>query len=136
MQLTKAFFLIALSLFSVTIKAQAPTDAEWQTYFSNFKAAVATANPESLWDYMLYPVPGNEVDQQTFDANYETYFPQEARTAITNFENADLKILSNYLSSISTNDDQLIEMEIDRSEFPSIYLFGRVEDSIFLLDIK
>ncbi|MEQ8715367.1 MAG: hypothetical protein RIC80_20270, partial [Cyclobacteriaceae bacterium] len=122
MQLTKALFLIALSLFSVTLKAQAPTDAEWQNYFSNFKAAVATANPESLWDYMLYPIPGNGVDQQTFDANYDTYFPQEARTAIAAFENQNLELVNNYLSE-PTNDGKLIKMELNTSNFPSTYFF-------------
>ncbi len=136
MKLTKALFLIALSLFTGSLKAQAPTDAEWQTCFSNFKAAVATANPESLWDYMLYPIPGNAVDQQTFDANYDTYFPQEARTAIAAFDNQDLELVDNYLSSITTNDGQLIKMELNQPGFPTAYFFGRVEDTIYLLDIK
>ncbi|MEQ9298931.1 MAG: hypothetical protein RIF33_10225 [Cyclobacteriaceae bacterium] len=132
--------IITISLLSVLsfgkTLAQAPTDSEWMNFWENFRGAVNTGVPEKVWDYMIFPIPGNGVDQESFLVDFGTYFPQSALIGIIEYDPADLVLVENHLDNMDTNDSKLIRMRIERSGFTSEYYFGRVDDTIYLLDVK
>ncbi|GEM_PF-4814515 len=133
---TMLLIILMMSLVWNSGQAQTPTDTQWATFWEDFRTAANSGVPEKIWNYMLFPIPGNGVDQETFLADFSTYFPQSALIGIIDFDSNGLVLVDNYLNNINTNDNKLIKMRIERSGFISEYYFGRVEDTIYLLDIK
>ncbi len=128
------FAIIVTSSFS--IQAQEPTDPEWVDFWSDFKGAVSTGIPEKIWDFILFPIPTNDVDQESFLTDFNVYFPPSTLSDILELDATSFLVVNNYLSNMDTNDDKLVKVTIDQNGVFLNYYFGRVEDTIYLLDIK